>query len=1072
MDNHSGWNLDTEKLVLNLVSDYKKRMRGDHAELEGRYTYAVRCIEDKPKKKIIDCCSTLFHTELTEYAVEHRPIMVFALGPAVLKSLGVKYGKYNDIQGKFLEVTIQGRRVLVYPSLSKRQLASKAGYVDVTKRHLGNFLDGAVGNKNGHTVATEVSMPQLTEEYEFPRTPAEVEDLALHIINYARPGEDPAGAMLSIDTETNTLFPHRPKLKMLSVVAAWDKGKACSIPFEHPDTPWDPGEVRQSIWKILTCNKPKVGHNFKFDIKVLERKGFKVRQARWDTMLGEHLLEEDKKGYYSLKHLTKLMLPRYAGYEDQLHDILTLLEAPTQVLQLKQEEENVPPVVPKSKLKGAAKKLAQDIGYLHIPLKELNEYGAIDADVTRQLAGMQRKRMLIEQKHIVKRRNEYLRMPNAYFRAIGQPGTTESAPLEHLMQHHCIPATKTLAQMESIGMRVNREYVDDLLIDMDQSLRESRQELNQMIPPGITFNGEPFNPGSAPNIRKVLFGTGYLHPKTKETICYKGIIDPPTTATGLVSTNQAFLRSILVQHECPFAAAILSFRATSKARNTFVANIHALSAEDGRMHTSFHIAGASTGRLCVSGDTLLETTSGTFRISKLDLVSFPNAQILTHKNRLRRILNVFYKGKEQMYRVVLESGEQIDVTKGHRFFTPSGVQHLSDLTIGAQVTSIKSGRKNPFCSSPIVDISPIGVKEVWDIEVEEDHSFVAQGYVNHNSSSDENMQNVPHRIRNHNLKQIFIPTHPDKEVIGNADAKAAEVRVYAAYSGDANLIKALNDGMDPHSFFASMVYSPDVILKGIPSDLKHETLATVGIDDIHSWSYADFQNRDNFSGTDTAYGSRLNSLRKTIKRVVFGILYGASRRKISQIVGIPPAQAEVIIRALFSMFPTIEKYIRRTEEQVKLLGMVETFFGRRRRFDLKRLTYSMRSKANRQAVNFKIQSTSSDMVLNVMCKMEEPLRRDFRGRMLITVHDSVVFELPKEYVSQMPDFVQDYGVKQVAERFPWMPVPFEWDVEVGPSYGELTSVENYLNDNPEYIQGDADEHLEQDIRSEFIDIGN
>lgn len=936
-ENHTGWKLDTEKLVHDTVRNLKKSKQGEYTELEGRYTYAVRCIEDKPKKKAIDCCSMLFHKELVQYAVKNRPIMVFALGPAVLKSLGVKYGKYNDVQGKFLEVSIRGRRVLVYPSLSKRQLATKAGYVTVMSRHLSNFLDGALANKKGHTVATEVSMAQIIEEYVFPQTAAEVHELVQHIINYARPGADAKNSMLALDTETNTLFPHRPKLKMLSLVAAWDKGKACSIPFEHPNTPWKVGEVRESIWKLLTCAKPKVGHNFKFDIKVLARKGFKVRRVSWDTMLGEHLLEEDKKGYYSLKHVTKAMLPKYAGYEDQLHDILNLLEAPTLLQQLEQEASGVTPVIPKSKLKGAAKKLAEDEGFLHIPLKELNEYGAIDGDVTRQLAGIQRKRIEVEQHAITKKRRNFSSSNNAYFKAIARPGNSEANPLEHLMIHHCVPATKTLADMEAVGMRVDREYVEDLLVDMDQSLRESRQELNLMIPPGVTFKGEPFNPGSAPNIRKILFGTGYLHPKTKETVCYQGIIEPPTTTTGLISTNQAFLRSIFMQHNCPFAAAILSFRATSKARNTFVSNVYTLSAEDGRMHTSFHIAGSATGRL---------------------------------------------------------------------------------------------------------------------------------------ASSNENMQNIPLRIRQHNLKQMFIPTYPEKEVIVNADAKAAEVRVYAAYSNDANLIKALNDGMDPHSFFASMIYRPEVILKGVPKELTQETLQTVGIDEAHRWSYDDFQNRDNFLDTDKPYGAQLNSLRKTIKRVVFGILYGASRKKISHIVGIPPEQADVIIRTLFKMFPTIEKYIENTEEQVKLLGIVETFFGRRRRFDLSNLTFSMRNKAKRQAVNFKIQSTSSDMVLSVLSSMVEPLKRDFNGRMLITVHDSVVFELEKKYVSQMPDFIHEYGVKQVAERFPWMPVPFQWDVEVGPSYGELTSVENYITNNPKYAKGESDEYIERDIRSEFTDIGN
>jgi DNA polymerase-1 len=222
--------------------------------------------------------------------------------------------------------------------------------------------------------------------------------------------------------------------------------------------------------------------------------------------------------------------------------------------------------------------------------------------------------------------------------------------------------------------------------------------------------------------------------------------------------------------------------------------------------------------------------------------------------------------------------------------------------------------------------------------------------------------------------------------------------------------------------------------------------------------------------TDPDYAKRLKKLRKIVKRVVFGTLYGAYPKKIANIVGIPEDQAAGIIRSLFKMFPTIEKYIEQTKEQVRYLGVVETFIGRRRRFDLKGMTRYMSSKAERQAVNFKIQSTSSDIVLGVLCDMMAPLEQDFRGRMLITVHDSVVFDLPKEYISQMPDFMHEYGVKRVAEQYPWLPVPFKWDVEVGPSYGELVSVNNYLNQHgiPKVVN--EDDFLEQEIRQDFEEM--
>ena len=119
-------------------------------------------------------------------------------------------------------------------------------------------------------------------------------------------------------------------------------------------------------------------------------------------------------------------------------------------------------------------------------------------------------------------------------------------------------------------------------------------------------------------------------------------------------------------------------------------------------------------------------------------------------------------------------------------------------------------------------------------------------------------------------------------------------------------------------------------------------------------------------------------------------MYGAAPKKISAIVGIPEEQSAAIIDSLFKMFPTIPQYSARTKEKVQYLGTIETFFGRRRRFNLRGMTFKMRNKAERQAVNMLIQSTSSDIILRVLTAVDEPIRRDFGGNLLITVHDSLV----------------------------------------------------------------------------------
>ena len=334
------------------------------------------------------------------------------------------------------------------------------------------------------------------------------------------------------------------------------------------------------------------------------------------------------------------------------------------------------------------------------------------------------------------------------------------------------------------------------------------------------------------------------------------------------------------------------------------------------------------------------------------------------------------------------------------------------------------------------------------------------------------MQNIPYYIGQHNIKKCFIPTDPETQVMINADAKAAEVRVYAAYSKDPNLIEALCAGLDPHSYFASIVYDPKNILADIPKEHHKETLLTVGIDEDHAWSYDEFQARDTIVETDPDFGKRLDKLRKNITRVVFGILYGASEFKISSIVGISDEQAKVIINTLFKMFPTIKSYIAITKQQVNYLHVVETFFGRRRRFELPRtIPFAQKSRAERQAVNFKIQSTSSDIVLGVLNSLKNPIE-DMGGKMLITVHDSVVFELPKKYAAQVPDLIDDYGKTRVKELYPWLPVPFVWDVEAGPSYGEMASIDKYLRETDtvqESMVPRPEDYIEMAIKQELSD---
>lgn len=318
---------------------------------------------------------------------------------------------------------------------------------------------------------------------------------------------------------------------------------------------------------------------------------------------------------------------------------------------------------------------------------------------------------------------------------------------------------------------------------------------------------------------------------------------------------------------------------------------------------------------------------------------------------------------------------------------------------------------------------------VFDLTVEDDHSFVVEGVNAHNSSS-PNQQNVPSKLAGWSLKKLFV-ADSDEFVVVNWDWKGAEVRVFTVYASDPALIKALNDGLDMHSFFASRVYKKP---------------------------YEDYQNRASKELIpDDAYRAVLDRERQQIKRVVFGILYGAGPVTIAEQCGCSLDEAKEVIALLFSMFPSIKEYLDNTRLEVERYQAVETVFGRRRRFPLAGSSRHA-ARAVRQAGNFRIQSTSSDIVIGQLCEImemtlsdrtwpewgiHEPLHK-LGVKIFLTVHDSIVFQWPKKHLHALLPWITYYGETRVKEKYPWLPVPFAGDVEVGDSYGEVMAIPKYL----------------------------
>lgn len=927
-------------------------------QLKIYYTYlALSGIGKINKDHIKSCMPNLWQELGRVLGINNREPVIIALGADILRALNIKVGKIDDVMGRFLTTTIAtpaGPRVFhVLPLMTMADLGRRQGASGVIETLLERAANLALyGDTVGQVVTSTTSVPTIT--YTYPKTIEEVVALVDMILAYSgSPTISPNNWTLGLDTETNTLDMYKPDAKVLMLSVAWDTEKASVIMLDHPLTPYDPKLAWEQVRRLLSCPKPKVFHHFKFDLQGLElASGCSINNVIWDTLCGEHWIDEDKTGLYSLKKLTAIYAPTRTGYDAELQGML---------------HEQVGQQTEKEKKAGSKKTKKKEKDFSTIPLDTILTYAATDADVTRHIRLKQRA-------------------------LCNKAGRTED--VRNVMKNLYLPASRVLGKMEYHGLKVDMPYLEELDVNICKLRDEKLEVLRRDHNPTINYAA----PGQISKLMSELqFDTlpGREAGKTdKETLQRYATLYGDESRRG------------------KFALGLMAFRAANDAKTKFIKKVRDyVKPDDSSIHCGFHLTGTATGRLCVADDTLLDTSAGLITISGVSVKQ--QLQIKTHENRWRLITGVFYKGREEMFRVELRNGDWIICTQGHRFLTPVGWRSLGRLAVASFV-------RTPTGADIIDSISSVGIRDVWDIEVEDDHSYVAQGFINHNSSSAPNLQNLPKRVCRQiykdqqkiehvitpgfNAKKLFIPKKPGS-VLVNVDIRGAELRVYCAYSHDEKMIDILGKGTDVHSLVAEKAYG-------------------IAYDEIKA-------KKD----TDPDIATK----RTAAKRVVFGTFYGAGAGKIAQQIESTREEGQRLINTLYTMFPKLAEYVENVREEVRASQYVKTYFGRYRRFKMSKLGNAYFESACREAINFKIQSTASDLLLSQMCEVDEHIA-DLEGELLITVHDSILLELPEKNIDKVKPFMQYFITDRVSTKFPWLPTPFLCDIEIGPSYGELKEI--------------------------------
>ena len=254
--------------------------------------------------------------------------------------------------------------------------------------------------------------------------------------------------------------------------------------------------------------------------------------------------------------------------------------------------------------------------------------------------------------------------------------------------------------------------------------------------------------------------------------------------------------------------------------------------------------------------------------------------------------------------------------------------------------------------STYVDQLPAAVNpETGRLHTHYSQTWTATGRM---QSNDPNLQTIPVRKeRGREIRAAFVPRDEDHLIL-SADYSQIELRIMAELSGDESMIAAFVGGEDIHTVTASKVYK-------------------VELDEV------------------------TREMRAKAKTVNFGIIYGISAFGLQQRLNIPRAEAGELIKNYFEKYPGVQRYIDETIAFAKEHGYVVTKTGRRRYVrDITSKSRGTASAAERLAMNSPIQGTAADMLKLAMVKVHRALREGgFQTKMLLTVHDELVFDLWK-----------------------------------------------------------------------------
>ena len=560
-----------------------------------------------------------------------------------------------------------------------------------------------------------------------------------------------------------------------------------------------------------------------------------------------------------------------------------------------------------------------------------------------------------------------------------------------LMQKILMPAAEIFAEMEYIGVAIDEYVLRNLEKDYGKRLLDEKTKIymhGTIMQYNRTHGG--FNPSSTDQVGQVLFDKKY---------CGFTVIDV-SDKTGKPSCSKKVLVELQRKYNSKLVSMILDYRALLKLHSTYLKGMKS-QLINGRIHTNYHLNVARSGRTssCVAEGTLVDVVR--------DLSRYPNGipiedirpgdYVYCYDNKcnltIRKVKWAGRTGREKVLKLKwIGAGRkfsgELKVTPEHKIRHSDGhyIEAIDCKGINTLALS-RSLRKSGKSRLLILDVLDEGeMVDVYNLEVEEFHNFIANGICIKNSGP--NLQNIP---EDSDIKSMFIPDAGFRFI--DLDYRQMELVVSAYYTGDEVMKKAILSG-DAHTYIAKLIFG----------------MAEVSEDN-----------------------------RRFVKTLNFGVLYGMGAGKLAESLGIEEDDARRHIKEYFNILKATKTWIDRRRWHAEHKGFVTSKFGRIRKYKAREEILPGEKVEYNSAVNHPIQSLASDLMLYAMVQWKKYLVK--RGLyphdayMALQVHDSIVSCVKEQLVEELL-----LAKKNVFEsiKFEFMTLPLSVELKTGHDWGNLS----------------------------------